>query len=490
MDYKWKAFSVLSVGTLMAAVDGTIVLLALVPIAQDLQSSYVTIIWVVIAYLLATTALVLSLGRISDIYGRKRMYNLGFVVFALGSALSGFAGSGLQLVGFRALQGVGAALLTANAFAILSEAFPREERGRAFGMIAIVWGLGSVLGILLGAVIISVTVWRVIFWINIPIGIFGTLWAYRTLRESKNPASQGESFDLPAAILFTGALTSLLFAVTWGLLNTWTDPTTLTAFALVLPLFLGFVLWEVRWSRSPIIDFAFFRDRTFTFGVSAAMLQSIAIFSVNFLLIFYLEGIYNLSVLEAAILIMPSAIAVGVVGPFGGILSDRFGARRIATIGLLLQIAALFALAALQTGTPLWTVGALEAIFGVGSGLFFPANTSTIMSASPQGRYGVGSGIMNTFRNTGMVLSFAVSLIAITTTLSPQLADALFVGVVPPGGFSLADQSEYLSGQSLAFLIAGVLLVVALILVLWTKDRAPTTTPAYEVTSVVRSKPV
>ncbi|MGI0067712.1 MAG: MFS transporter, partial [Thermoplasmata archaeon] len=226
------------------------------------------------------------------------------------------------------------------------------------------------------------------------------------------------------------------------------------------------------------------------FGVSAAMLQSIAIFSVNFLLIFYLEGIYNLSVLEAAILIMPSAIAVGVVGPFGGILSDRFGARRIATIGLLLQIAALFALAALQTGTPLWTVGALEAIFGVGSGLFFPANTSTIMSASPQGRYGVGSGIMNTFRNTGMVLSFAVSLIAITTTLSPQLADALFVGVVPPGGFSLADQSEYLSGQSLAFLIAGVLLVVALILVLWTKDRAPTTTPAYEVTSVVRSKPV
>ncbi|MGI0068268.1 MAG: MFS transporter, partial [Thermoplasmata archaeon] len=195
MDYKWKAFSVLSVGTLMAAVDGTIVLLALVPIAQDLQSSYVTIIWVVIAYLLATTALVLSLGRISDIYGRKRMYNLGFVVFALGSALSGFAGSGLQLVGFRALQGVGAALLTANAFAILSEAFPREERGRAFGMIAIVWGLGSVLGILLGAVIISVTVWRVIFWINIPIGIFGTLWAYRTLRESKNPASQGESFD-------------------------------------------------------------------------------------------------------------------------------------------------------------------------------------------------------------------------------------------------------------------------------------------------------
>ena len=147
MEYKWKAFSVTSVGSLMAAVDSTIVLLALLQIAEDLRSDYVAMIWVVIAYILANTALVLSLGRLADMYGRKRMYNIGFVVFIVGSAFCGFAGSGLTLVGFRALQGVGAALLAANSFAILSEAFPRNERGRAFGANSIVWGSGTILGI-------------------------------------------------------------------------------------------------------------------------------------------------------------------------------------------------------------------------------------------------------------------------------------------------------------------------------------------------------
>lgn len=477
MEYKWKAFSVTSIGAFMAAVDGTIVLLALLPIAQDLNSSYVTIIWVVLAYLLATTALVLSFGRISDIYGRKRMYNIGFVVFTVGSALCGVASTGVMLVGFRAVQGVGAALLTANSFAILSEAFPPGERGRAFGSTAVIWGIGSVLGIILGATIIAFTSWRVIFLINIPIGIFGTLWAYRTLRESGRTVSQGESFDLPAAVLFTAGLTSLLIGVTWGLLNTWTDPGTITGLALAPPFFVAFVLWELYYSRQPIIDFAFFRDRTFTLAICAAMLQSIAIFSVNFLIVFYLEGIYGLSILTASYLIVPYAAAIAIVGPFGGILADRFGARRIATLGLALQIAAMLALSQLTTTTSLWTLGAVEAVFGVGGGLFFPANTSTIMSSSPRGRYGIGSGIMNTFRNTGMVLSFAVSLIAITSALSGPLVYQLFVGTLH-GGLSPSAASEYLAGQSLAFYISATLLVAALVMVLGTRGRGPAHTAA------------
>lgn len=431
-----------------------------------------TIIWVVLAYLLATTALVLSFGRISDIYGRKRMYNIGFAVFTVGSALCGIAFSGVALVGFRALQGVGAALLTANSFAILSEAFPPGERGKAFGSTAVIWGVGSVLGIMLGAVIIAFTSWRVIFLINIPVGIFGTLWAYRTLKESGRTVSQGETFDLPAALLFTAALTSLLLGVTWGLLNGWTDPSTLIGLFLAPPLFAAFVTWELYWSRQPIIDFAFFRDRTFTFAICAAMLQSIAIFSVNFLVVFYLEGIYGLSILTASILIVPYAGAVALVGPFGGILSDRFGARTIATIGLTLQIGAMLALSQLTETTSLWTLGAIEATFGIGGGLFFPANTSTIMSSSPRGRYGIGSGIMNTFRNTGMVLSFAVSLIAITSTLSGGLVYQLFIGTLS-GALPAGAAAEYLSGQSLAFLISAALLFGALLLVLSTRARAP-----------------
>ncbi len=480
MEYKWKAFSVTSVGAMMAAVDGTIVLLALFPIAGDLHSSYVTIIWVVIAYLLATTAFVLSFGRISDIYGRKRMYNLGFVVFTVGSALCGFALNGEMLVGFRAVQGVGAALLTANSFAILSEAFPAGERGRAFGMIAVVWGLGSVVGIILGAAIITLTTWRVIFWINIPIGIFGTIWAYRTLRESKVTAPQGETFDLPAAVLFTAGLTSLLFGVTWGLLSGWTDPLTLLSFGLVVPLFASFAVWEIRYSPQPIIDFGFFRERTFSLAVTAALLQSIAVFSVNFLLVFYLEGIYGLSVLQSSYLILPNAIAVAIIGPFGGRFTDRWGARRIATIGLLFQIVTLFGLSLLTTGTPIWLLAVVEALFGVGGGLFWPANTSTIMSNSPEGRYGVGSGIMNTFRNTGMVLSFAVGLIAITASVSPALVYALFLGNFS-GTLVPAQAAEYLAGQGTAFFLGGVLLVVALVLTRLTSSRPSSGAPRLEV---------
>ena len=152
MEYKWRAFSVTSVGAMMSAVDSTIVILALLPIAVDLNTDFVTVVWVVISYLLVNTALVLSLGRIADMYGRKRMYNIGFVVFTVGSVLSGLAPNGATLVGFRALQGMGAALLTANSFAILSEAFPQKERGKAFGANAILWGVGSTLGIVLGGV--------------------------------------------------------------------------------------------------------------------------------------------------------------------------------------------------------------------------------------------------------------------------------------------------------------------------------------------------
>ena len=488
MEYKWKAFSVTSVGAFMAAIDATIVLLALLPIAQSLNASYVTIVWVVLAYLLATTALVLSFGRISDIYGRKRMYNVGFVVFTIGSALSGLATTGITLVGFRALQGIGAALLTANAFAILSEAFPPGERGRAFGSTAVIWGVGSVLGIILGAVIIAFTSWRVIFLINVPVGIFGTLWAYRTLRESERAVSQGESFDLPAAVLFTGALTSLLVGVTWGLLNGWTDPGTFLGLGLAPPLFAGFVVWEAKFTRQPIIDFAFFRNRTFALAIAAAFLQSMAIFSVNFLLVFYLEGIYGLSILTASYLIVPYAAAVAIVGPIGGILSDRFGSRTIATFGLVLQIAALGSLSLLSTTTPLAVLGVVEAVFGVGGGLFFPANTSAIMSSSPRGRYGIGSGIMNTFRNTGMVLSFAVSLIAITSALPGNLVYELFVGTLP-SALPAAVATDYLAGQSLAFLISVGMLVGALALVLATRStglalsastRAPPARPSAE----------
>jgi EmrB/QacA subfamily drug resistance transporter len=459
MEYKWKAFSVTSVGSLMSAVDSTIVLLALLPIAEEIRSDYVTMVWVVIAYILANTALVLSLGRLADMYGRKRMYNVGFVVFIAGSALCGFAASGLTLVGFRAVQGIGAALLAANSFAILSEAFPRNERGRAFGANSIVWGSGTILGIILGGLIITYTSWRIIFLINVPIGAFGTLWAYRTLREAKNGAGK-QSFDLPATSAFTVGLLALLLGVSWGLVYSWADLITIVSITASPCFFSFFVYWETKHSRDPVIDFSFFKNRVFTLSIVTAMLQSLALFSVNFLLIFYLEGIAGLSVLTASYLIIPMAVASSVVGPFAGLLSDRYGARIIASTGLLVQMAVLFLLSRLTATTTLLQVGMIEGFYGLGGGLFWPANTSAIMASSPPARYGVASGIMNTFRNTGMVMSFALSLTAVTGVIPAYIVYQLFIGNFS-GTLAPNYAAAYLSGQSFAFELSAILLILA-----------------------------
>ena len=459
MEYKWKAFSVTSVGSLMSAVDSTIVLLALVPIAEELSSDYVTMVWVVIAYILANTALVLSLGRLADMYGRKRMYNFGFVVFIIGSALCGFSTSGPTLVGFRALQGVGAAMLAANSFAILSEAFPKNERGRAFGATSIVWGSGTILGIILGGVIITYTSWRLIFLINVPIGIFGTLWAYRTLQTAGNSVRK-RSFDFPATLSFTLGLISLLLGVTWGLIYSWTSLTTLFSTAVSPFFFMFFAYWEAKRSKDPVVDFTFFRNRVFTLSIITAMIQSLALFSVNFLLLFYLEGIAGLDVLTASYLIIPMALTSSIVGPFAGRLSDRVGARVVASIGLLVQMIVLLMLGRLTASTTLLQVAVIEALYGVGSGLFWPANTSAIMAASPPESYGVASGIMNTFRNSGMVMSFALALTALSGAIPTETIYQLFIGTFS-GTLAPDYATAYLGGQSLAFELSAGLIVVA-----------------------------
>jgi EmrB/QacA subfamily drug resistance transporter len=480
MEYKWKAFSVTSVGALMSAIDGTIVMLALLPIAEDLHTDYVTMVWVIVAYLLINTALVLSLGRLADIYGRKRMYNIGFVVFTIGSALCGFAGTGVTLVLYRVVQGIGAALLVANSFAILSEAFSINERGKAFGMNSIVWGIGSVLGIILGGFIVSYASWRLIFLINIPIGIFGTVWAYRTLKEGVQPgdaiarsarnATQlndrgkgRQSFDIPAALAFTAALVFLQMGVTWGLLHSWTSSATVILFALTPFPLLFFVVWELRCSKDPIIDLSLFsRNRVFAASIATALLQSLALFSVNFLLLFYFEGIYGLSVLNASYLLVPMAVTAAIVGPFGGRLSDRIGARIVASVGLAIQAVVLVVLSRLDVSTPLRYVAIVEMFYGMGGGLFWPANTSAIMSAAPKEAYGAASGIMNTFRNTGMIMSFAVSLTAATSAIPASLVYKLFLGNFE-GTLSQSYAVGYLSGQRFAFEISAALISVAIV---------------------------
>lgn len=443
----------------MVSIDSTIVILALLPIASDLRTDYLTMIWVIVIYLLLNTALVLSLGRMGDMYGRKRMYNTGFVIFTIGSGLSGLALNGIMLVLFRAFQGVGAALLAANSLAIVSEAFPPNERGKAFGFSSIVWGSGSVAGIVLGGIIISIASWRWIFLINIPIGIFATLWARSILKSDKITETK-ETFDAPAAVTFTLGLLLILIGITIGLLSSWANPLTIIFVSIAPIVFLFFALWELKFSKDPILPFQFFRNRVFSFSLLTAMLQSLALFSVNFLLIFYFEGIAGFDVLTASYLIVPMSVVSAIVGPFAGRISDRIGARIVATIALAIQAVVLILFSQITTETTPIQVSIIEAFYGLGNGMFFPANTSGVMSASPSRRYGVTSGILNTLRNTGMILSFVVALVATTSVLPAAIVYNLFIGDVSGGRLSPSLAAAYLGGQQFAFTIALVLIII------------------------------
>lgn len=431
MDYRWKVLGVVGIGSLMGAIDATVLLIAFPQVARDLHASLVAMVWVLMIYILMGTALVLSLGRLADMYGRKRLYNAGFVVFVLGSALCGLAQSGVELVVFRGLQGIGGAMLIANSFALISDAFPASERGRAFGINTVVWGAGAILGIVLGGVLLTVTSWRWIFWINVPIGVVATALALIVLRESKT-RDPTETFDFPAAILFTGGLATFLLGITEGILNSWTAPVALVPLVAALPLLGAFAWWELRISRDPILPFGLFTDWLFSASLAASVLQGIAIFAANFLLMIYFQGIRGVSVLTAAYLLVPLSVALGVVGPLGGRLSDRYGARVLSTVGLLIQGSVLLLFSTITAGTPLYLVAVYEAILGVGGGLFFPANTAAIMGGVPRTRYGVASGVMMTFRNSSMALSFAVGLIALTSQLPAGSAAALFGGAFTP----------------------------------------------------------
>ncbi|MCI4349411.1 MAG: MFS transporter [Thermoplasmata archaeon] len=466
MDFRWKVLGVVSIGSLMGSIDSTVLLIAFPAIARELGADLVEMVWSLMIYLLMGTALVLSIGRVSDMKGRKRLYNAGFGVFVVGSLLSGFAQSGVELVAARAVQGIGGAMLVANSFAILSDAFPPNERGRAFGINSVIWGVGSIVGVGLGGFILTVTSWRWIFFINVPIGVAATILAQVFLRESVTPNPR-ETFDFVAALLFIGALSTFLLGVTDWIVLGWGAWGTTAPLLLAGPFLAAFLYWEGWVSRDPILPFSLFTRWLFSASLLASLLQGIAIFVTNFLLMVYFQGIRGISVLSAAYLLVPLSVALGVVGPLGGRLSDRYGARVISTVGLAVQAAALLGFSTLATGTSLWTVAGWEAVMGVGGGLFFPANTSSIMAGAPRARYGVASGVMMTLRNSSMALSFAVGLIVLTSNLPSGTAATLFGGSFTPTGLAriglTASQLDraFLDGMGLAFRVSAALVLIA-----------------------------
>ncbi len=457
IEYKWIVLSVTTIGSLMAAIDSTIVILALPDMMISLHSDLISMIWVIMAYILVSSIFLLTFGRVADLFGRVRMYNLGFVVFTIGSALCGFSTDATQLIIFRLVQGTGAAMMVVNSVALITEVFPPDQRGRALGINAITWAAGGVLGPVLGGLILNAGSWRWIFFINVPIGLFGATWGYLALKEIST-RKKGEKFDPLGAVTFSLSLTALLLALTLGIQFSWTSLSILILFGVFIVMLPFFLLWE-RHSKNPILDFSLFKHRVYTFSALAAMMQSLALFSVNFLVVFYMQGVRGYDPLKAALLLIPLPVMSSIVGPISGVVADRIGARVPATVGLVIQAIALFLLTGLTVSTPYPQIAAILALMGFGGGMFFPPNTSAAMNAAARERLGIASATLATMRQVGMVTSFALSLAIAAVSLPKEVMMQLFVGTNITLGSEVTQ--NFVIGMRSAFIVSIGLCIIA-----------------------------
>jgi MFS family permease len=453
--YRTIALAVIMMGVMMSAVDTTAVVLGLPVMMIGLKSDIISMIWVIMAYLLVITILGTQVGRLGDMYGRVRMYNFGFAFFTAASLLCGISSSGPELITFRVLQGIGGALISSNSGAVIADTFEESERGRAYGFTGIGWSLGAVLGILIGGA----------FVINLPIGTVATVIGYVKLKE-RSPKIK-RKIDLVGMGLLGAGLLLALYALTeitgFGFSLEYTS--ILIAGALII---LGFVFWELHASE-PLIQMSILRERVLASSMLAAFFQSLAGFAVLFLVIMYLQGPRSMTPFNASLLLIPAYVLGGLVSPFAGRMSDKYGARVIASIGLGVQAFAFIVYSTLGTDTTFLLVILGAVLNGVGNSAFFPANNSAVMSSASPQTYGMASGLLRTFSNIGMVCSFAVALLVASLSIPRQLAFQIFLGV---GGISPTLSQAFVEGMRSALLASTAVLVLAVLLsVLRGKER-------------------
>lgn len=452
--YKWIALSNTTLGTLLATINASIVLISLPAIfkgihVDPLQPANVSyLLWMLIGYMLVTAVLVVTLGRLGDMYGRVRIYNAGFAIFTVTSvvlALDPFDGGGgaLWLIGWRVLQAVGGAMLMANSAAIITDAFPSEQRGMALGVNIVSALAGSFIGLVAGGVLAEWD-WRSIFWVNIPLGLLGTVWAYRSLHDTG--IRRKAKIDWWGNATFAAGLTAVLAAITYGIqpygghTMGWTNPWVLAGLiggALVL---VAFGLIETRVAE-PMFPLALFKNAAFTSGNAANLLASVARGGLQFMLIIWLQGIwlplhgysYESTPLWAGIYLVPMTIGFLAAGPVAGWLSDRFGPRLFASGGLLVMALSFAGLLLLPGDFNYAVFAVLIFINGVGGGLFAAPNTSLIMSSVPATMRGAASGMRATFQNAGQVLSIGVFFSLMVAGLADHLPGALNSGLTGQG---------------------------------------------------------
>ncbi|MDD1771215.1 MAG: MFS transporter [Methanomassiliicoccales archaeon] len=457
-SYRRTVLLITSIGAMMAPLDSTIVSVSLPTMASDLNMDYASIIWVPTAYLVALAVLILSVGRLSDIRGRKPIFITGFIVFVIGSFLCSIAQSGNELILFRIVQGVGAAFFGATSAAIITDVFPREERGKALGINAMAVYIGLALGPPLGGVLTAAFGWRSIFYINIPIGIVVAAMAYYYIHENA-ATRRKERFDLRGLFTFSIGLISLLVALTLGEQWGWTSAG-IIVLAVLAVVFLGlFILVERRLGSKAMFDLSLItRNRLFAAANISALLNYISYFGVSLILSFYLQRVLGLSVLETGGVLLVMPVTMAVLSPLSGLLSDRIGSRLLASAGMFIIAAGLVLLSLLGVDSSTVLVGIGLFVIGLGMGLFASPNTSAVMGCVPKSQLGVASGTLATMRFVGQATSLAVMGAIVATVASTAIVSSLFTGL-DVGSIQIASQ-DFVDGMRIAFLVSAAIAVV------------------------------
>ena len=445
--------SVLVLGTLMGALDSTIVILAFPVIAEKLNADLLTTMWVILIYLLIVAALTVQLGRLGDIFGRTRMFNLGFGVFTASSFFCGISATITALILFRGVQAMGGALMEANSGAIIADIFPPGSRGAAFGYNSLGWTVGATLGIVLGGVITTFVGWEYIFFINVPIGIVALYLGTRYLKDTtRTPAS----LDIAGMALLTAGLSLISYAAVDFAGNGLTELSAtlaLLGFALILV----FVWHELR-TRTPMISFESLKAPILKYSLFAAFFQSLGYLAVIFLITMYLQGIRGLTPLDAALLLTPGYIMGSVLGPYMGRLSDRVGARVIATIGTMVIAVAILIYITLRVDSSLAIVLLASFVSGIGTAMFYPANNSAIMAHARMEDYGSVSGALRMVQNIGVLGSFVLAITVASASIPRALAFEIFTGTSQVVGHVAG---AFIQGIDAALVVSFLLLLLA-----------------------------
>ncbi|MDA4135795.1 MAG: MFS transporter [Thaumarchaeota archaeon] len=459
MQYKWVALSNTTLGILMASLDANIVLIALPTILKNLaHTSLFDLIWILLGYQLVTASVLVNFGRLADMFGRVRLYTFGFAVFTAGSALCSLSQTGVELVFFRMVQAIGAAFLFSNSAAIITDAFPANERGKALGINQISIVIGSVLGLVLGGVLSSTIGWQSIFWVNIPIGVFATFWSHYKLREVSTLRT-GQKLDIIGNVTFATGLSSVLVGITLNVIGGLPPVQTYAIIGFGLVMLTVFFVTETR-VESPMLDLTLFKIRQFASGNAAILLNSLARGAVTLVLVFYLQGpSMKLDALTAGLFLIPNSASIAFFGPISGWLSDRYGARYLATLGLLVSCFGFLLLANIGKTVTFPELAVPLVFVGSGMGIFAAPNRASIMNSVPPEERGIASGVSTTLVNLGSTLSLAVAILIMATVTPVASLLQIFVGSTASSSGGSID--SFITSVHLVYYVSTVFLLLA-----------------------------